>query len=164
MQEPVKILMVCLGNICRSPLAEGILRHKASQAGIACQVDSAGTGGWHIGDPPHPLSQKVARMNEINISGLKGRKFEAADMDIFHRVYFMDSQNLKDGRHIAGKRWNAEKGKLLLEMVPGSPLTDVPDPYYDGFESYLELFDLLSEACDYVLKDISANMKPFSSR
>lgn len=164
MQEPAKILMVCLGNICRSPLAEGILRHKALQAGIACEVDSAGTGGWHIGEPPHPLSQKVAKQHQINISGLKGRKFVAEDMDIFHRIYFMDSQNLKDGRSIAGKRWNAAKGKLLLEMVPESPVTDVPDPYYDGYESYLALFDLLSEACDYVLQDISMKWRPSLNR
>jgi protein-tyrosine phosphatase len=164
MQKPEKILMVCLGNICRSPLAEGILRHKALQAGINCEVDSAGTGAWHIGQPPHPLSQKVAKQHQINISGLKGRQFVAEDMDIFDRVYFMDGQNLKDGRTIAGKRWNAEKGKLLLEMVPESTLTEVPDPYYDGWESYPVLFDLLSEACDCILKDIVANKRPLQGR
>ena len=156
MQEPEKILMVCLVNICRSPLAEGIMRHKALQAGIACKVDSAGIGRWIMGEPPHPLSQKVAKQNQIDISGLKGRQFVAEDMEIFHRVYFMDRQNLKDGRIIACKSWNADKGKLLLEMVPESSLIEVPDPYHDGFESYTTLFNLLSEACNYILQDISA--------
>jgi protein-tyrosine phosphatase len=164
MQKPEKILMVCLGNICRSPLAEGILLHMAKKEGIAIEVDSAGTGGWHIGEHPHPLSQKVAKQHQINISGLKGRKFVAEDMEIFDRVYFMDRQNLDDGRTIAGKRWNAEKGKLLLGVVPESPFIDVPDPYHDGFESYVKLFDLLSEACEYLLQDILANMRSFVSR
>jgi len=89
----MKILMVCLGNICRSPLAEGILQHKANLAGLNWMVDSAGTANYHVGEAPHRLSQKVAKQNGIDISHLRGRQFSKNDMLEFDKIYVMDTDN-----------------------------------------------------------------------
>jgi protein-tyrosine phosphatase len=147
----MKILMVCLGNICRSPLAEGIMQHKADQAGLDWMVDSAGTGSWHIGSAPHRLSQKVAGLNGIDICRQKGRQFQATDMLTFDRIYFMDEENYEDACGMAGDLWDASKADLLLnELYPGQNRS-VPDPYYGGEEGFHEVFELLSKACDAVV-------------
>jgi protein-tyrosine phosphatase len=144
--------MVCLGNICRSPLAEGILQHKANIAGLNWQVDSAGTGNWHIGDPPHRLSQKVALKNGIDISHLRGRQFSGQDMINFDRIYFMDEDNYSDARYIAGNLWLPEKAELLLnEIYPGKNKS-VPDPYYGSEDGYHEVFKMISDACDAIVE------------
>jgi protein-tyrosine phosphatase len=153
MKKP-KILMVCLGNICRSPLAEGILRHKALQEGIACEVDSAGTGNWHIGEKPHHLSQKVAALNRIDISYQRARQFCPDDLDRFDRIYFMDRKNLTDAKQIAGKNWKPQKTALLLEVLPGAGLSEVPDPYFGEFDGYIEAFNLIASACDIIVEDL----------
>lgn len=146
-----KILMVCLGNICRSPLAEGIMQHKADKAGLNWRVDSAGTGGWHIGDPPHKLSQKVAKLNGVDICQQKGRRFVASDMRDFDKIYFMDSDNYNDARRIAGPLWDAEKADLLLnELYPGQNRS-VPDPYYGGEDGFHDVYALIAQACDKVI-------------
>lgn len=154
----MKILMVCLGNICRSPLAEGIMQHKANQAGLNWQVDSAGTGGWHVGHPPHPLSQKTALHYGIDISQQQCRQFCAADMLQFDVVFFMENSNLEDARRMAGNQWNAEKAQLLLnEIEPGSN-QPVPDPYHGIEADYHTVFDMISRACDaFIAKHISYN-------
>jgi protein-tyrosine phosphatase len=154
MEKP-KILMVCLGNICRSPLAEGIFRAKAQEAGLDCLVDSAGTGSWHIGHPPHPLSQKVAAMHDIDISHLKARRFHAGDMEVFDRIYFMDENNLKDAREMAGHRWQHHKAALLLEATPHLGIREVPDPYFGEFDGYMEVFHMISEACETIVRDLA---------
>jgi protein-tyrosine phosphatase len=151
----MRILMVCLGNICRSPLAEGILKYQADQAGLDLVVDSAGTAGYHIGAPPHILSQKVARLNGIDISGQKGRKFLAADMDVFDRIYVMDSDNYNDVRRIAGEKWNADKVDLLLnELYPGENRS-VPDPWYGEEDGFHAVFDMISQANKNIIKKIA---------
>jgi protein-tyrosine phosphatase len=147
--------MVCLGNICRSPLAEGILRHKAKEAGIACRVDSAGTGSWHIGNPPHPLSQKVAAQHGIDLSMLRGRQFCPEDLENFDHIYFMDADNLADARKIAGSKWDATKTSLLLDHLPNVKEKNVSDPYFGGFEGYKEVFDLISEACEKIVEKMA---------
>jgi protein-tyrosine phosphatase len=149
------ILMVCLGNICRSPLAEGILRHKAQMAGLECHIDSAGTGSWHIGSPPHPMSQKVAAQNKIDISTLKARQFCPEDLERFDRIYFMDQHNLEDAKQMAGSKWNPEKAALLLDLVPHFDTKDVPDPYFGGFEGYIEVYQMLSDACNVIIDEIA---------
>jgi protein-tyrosine phosphatase len=147
----MKILMVCLGNICRSPIAEGILRHKASRAGLRWTIDSAGTGGWHAGQPPHHLSQKVALLHGIDIGGQRARQFVPEDCHYFDRLYFMDSDNLADARHLAGRHWIPEKAMLLLhELQPGTT-KGVPDPYYGTEPDYHEVFQLISRACDAII-------------
>lgn len=149
----VKVLMVCLGNICRSPLAEGIMRHRAAEKGIACEVDSAGTGNWHIGEPPHPSSQKVARLNKVDISGQRARQFCAGDMAYYDRIYFMDGQNLKDARQIAGPYWDDARAALLLDALPLRTNKNVPDPYFGGWSDYVEVFKLIDEAVCHLLEN-----------
>lgn len=148
----MKILMVCLGNICRSPLAEGIMQHKADKAGLNWSVDSAGTGNWHVGDPPHKLSQKVAGKNGIDICSQKGRQFKAADMQEFDRVYFMDEENYSDARLMAGPLWEDSRADLLLNTLYPGEDRSVPDPYYGGEQGFHEVFDLVASACDAILE------------
>jgi protein-tyrosine phosphatase len=147
----MNILMVCLGNICRSPLAEGIMQHKALQAGKPWMVDSAGTGNWHIGEPPHRLSQKIALHYGINIAGQRARQFTPEDCIRFDHIYFMDIHNLHDARNMAGSLWVHQKASLLLDVLyPGSQ-REVPDPYYGTEQDYHHVFQLISEACDAIL-------------
>jgi protein-tyrosine phosphatase len=152
--DTTKILMVCLGNICRSPLAEGILRSKLMEAGIKCEVDSAGTGNWHHGEKPHPLSQKVAAINQIDISNQRARQFRADDLDRFDRIYFMDNDNLADAKRIAGKHWKPNKTALLLDILPKAGLREVPDPYFGEFEGYIKVYQLIAAACDAIVEDL----------
>jgi protein-tyrosine phosphatase len=139
--------MVCLGNICRSPLAEGILTHRAQCAGLAWHVDSAGTGNWHKGEPPHRLSQLVAARHGIDISGQKARQFSAGDLQRFDRIYFMDEDNLADGRRMAGALWQTQKTSLLLSVLPNAALTNVPDPYHGTEVEFEAVFQMIDSAC-----------------
>jgi len=151
----MKILMVCLGNICRSPLAEGILQHKADMAGLKWKVDSAGTANYHVGEPPHKLSQKVARMNGLNISQQCCRQFKKDDMLAFDKIYVMDSENYIDVRRISGELWDEEKTDLLLnELYPGKNM-GVPDPWYGNEDGYHKVFKLISDACDMIIEKYS---------
>lgn len=148
----MRILMVCLGNICRSPLAEGILQEKAFRAGLRWTVESAGTNGFHNGEPPHPLSQKVARLNGIDISRQRSRRFTAADMEQFDIIYAMAGHVVADLRRLAGKKFDAGKVKLLLEELhPGSGM-DVPDPWYGAEPGYHEVYALIDEACAAIIQ------------
>ncbi len=147
----MKILMVCLGNICRSPLAEGILQHKAAHLGLAWKVDSAGTTGHCIGTGPHALSQKIARLNGIDISGQQCRQFRKEDMDLYDRIYVMDSDNYREVKRISGEGWKPDKVSLLLdELYPGSN-REVPDPWYGTEKDYHAVFEMVSKACDKII-------------
>ncbi|TDW99302.1 low molecular weight protein-tyrosine-phosphatase [Dinghuibacter silviterrae] len=151
----MRVLMVCLGNICRSPLAEGILQHQAGEAGLSMQVDSAGTAGYHIGEAPHRLSQKVARMNGIDIGRHKGRQFHKEDMDRFDRIYVMDSENYNDVRRAAGDKWDPSKVDLLLnELYPGENRA-VPDPWYGEEDGYHAVYSMVDKACQNIIKKYS---------
>ncbi len=148
----MKILMVCLGNICRSPLAEGILQHKAMEAGLDWQVDSAGTNGYHIGEAPHRLSQKVARLNGIDICSQKARLFTKDDMDKYDKIYALADDVLDEIRWIAKDRYKPEKVDLLLnELHPGKNLS-VPDPWYGPEPGYHEAYQLIYAACDKIIQ------------
>src|SRR6478672_7508774 len=105
----MKVLMVCLGNICRSPLAEGILKHKAEQAGLNWQVDSAGTNGYHIGEAPHRFSQKVAKLNGIDICEQRARQFVKEDFDRYDKIYAMADDVVDDIKRLARNKYNPEK-------------------------------------------------------
>ncbi|MEI2750790.1 MAG: low molecular weight protein-tyrosine-phosphatase [Ferruginibacter sp.] len=123
----MKILMVCLGNICRSPLAEGILQKKAAEAGLNWQVDSAGTNGFHVGESPHHLSEKVARSNGIDISKQISRQFIKEDFERFDRIYAMAHDVMKDMKQIGGPHFDESKTDFLLnELYPG------PEPQCTG--------------------------------
>jgi protein-tyrosine phosphatase len=147
----MKILMVCLGNICRSPLAEGILQHKAWKAGLPWSVESAGTGAYHIGEPPHKLSVKVAKLNGVDISKQRARLFVKEDFEQFDFIYVMDSSNYNDVKRISGKWWNENKIDLLLnELHPGQNIA-VPDPWFGTEPGFHEVFEMIDKACDKII-------------
>ena len=145
---PVKILMVCLGNICRSPLAEGILRSKLDSNFI---IDSAGTGGWHAGESPDQRSIETAKQNNIDISHQKARKFSIADFDSFDYIYVMDQSNYKDVINLAPNK--AAKAKVALILGDSK---EVPDPYYGGQEGFENVYYLLDQACEEIAKNLSS--------
>jgi protein-tyrosine phosphatase len=148
----MKILMVCLGNICRSPLAEGILQDKALKAGLTWSVESAGTNSYHIGDPPHPLSQKVARINGIDISNQRKRQFTCTDFEIYDKIYALSEDVMDEIRLIAGKKFDPKKIDLLMnELYPGKNM-DVPDPYYGSEEGYIKAYGLIEKASEAIVK------------
>jgi protein-tyrosine phosphatase len=123
------ILFVCLGNICRSPLAEAALRAQAAGAGLDLVVDSAGTGDWHVGSPPDPRAQAVALRQGIDIAGYRGRQVHVQDFRRFTHVFALDADNLRDLRRIRPAD-GAANLQLLMDMVPGREGTGVTDPYF----------------------------------
>lgn len=140
--------MVCLGNICRSPLAEGILSNML-EAKNDWLVDSAGTGSWHIGEPPHKESQKVAKKNGIDISSQKARQFSIKDFDTFDLILAMDSENYNNIISMAKNEEEKKKVKLILNYLhPGLNMA-VPDPYYTG--GFDKVYLLLNNACRQLL-------------
>jgi protein-tyrosine phosphatase len=149
----MKILMVCLGNICRSPLAEGILESKARKLGLTWEVDSAGTNNnYHIGEAPHPLSQKVAKLHAVDISGQSARAFVAADFDRFDKIYAMSSDILVQIKNIARNKFLSEKTELLLnEVYPGKNM-DVPDPWYGEEPGYHDVYAMIDKACEKIIE------------
>ena len=153
----MKFLMVCLGNICRSPLAEGILQNKANKLGLNWEVDSAGTGNYHIGEPPHILSQKVAAINGIDISRQQARQFSPKDFEKFDRVYVMDADNYNDVRRMSGVYWNENKVDLLLNEVYPGQNRPVPDPWSYPEKAYHEVFELVDKACDEIIHKYTGN-------
>ncbi len=147
--------MVCLGNICRSPLAEGIMQHKIDQAGLDWQVDSAGTAGYHVGEAPHKLSQKVSKQNGIDISQQCCRQFVKEDMLHFDLIYVMDSSNYNDVRRISADLWDENKVDLLLNKLYPNKNRSVPDPWYGEEDGYHKVFEMIDKACDAILEKYS---------
>jgi protein-tyrosine phosphatase len=150
----VKILMVCLGNICRSPLAEGILASKLPKEKFT--VDSAGTGSWHIGHSPDERSIAVAKKNKISISNQKGRQFSTTDFDSFDYIYVMDNSNYEDVVKLAENQQQKEKVELILNELFPNEKVDVPDPYFglpNGFEI---VYNMLDEVCEIIAKKLIA--------
>ncbi|MFK7048668.1 MULTISPECIES: low molecular weight protein-tyrosine-phosphatase [Flavobacterium] len=139
-----KILMVCLGNICRSPLAEGILKSKLPNSYL---IDSAGTGGWHAGEKPDRRSIHIAQEKGIDISQQKARKFQKTDFDTFDYIFTMDNQNYKDIINQATTENHRSKVRLILEEIFPGEKVDVPDPYYGGEEGFKNVFNMLDLAC-----------------
>ena len=148
----MKILMVCLGNICRSPMAQGILQSKADAAGLHWQVDSAGTANYHIGEAPHHISQSIAKHYGVDISHQRGRQLSKTDFETFDKIYVMDKENYRDAKRIAGDKWDEGKVDFLLnELYPGES-REVPDPWYGGIENFKEVYALLDEACEKIIE------------
>lgn len=148
----MKILMVCLGNICRSPLAEGILQKKIDEAGLSWEVESAGTNGLHDGESPHPLSQKVAKLHGIDISRQRSRRLVKEDFEQFDKIYAMAADVVDEMEWIAKDKFNIKKVDLLLnEIYPGQN-RDVPDPWYGAEAGYHKVFDMLDKACGAVVQ------------
>ncbi|MBK6802133.1 low molecular weight protein-tyrosine-phosphatase [Novosphingobium sp.] len=130
MAEP-SVLFVCLGNICRSPLAEAAFRTEAERAGLNARADSAGTAGYHIGEPPDPRAIRTARTKGIDISGYRGRQASAADFHAFTHIFALDHSNLRNLERIAPAGHPAQL-RLLLDLIPGREGQAVADPWYGG--------------------------------
>ena len=147
----MKILMVCLGNICRSPLAEGILQDKVFKAGLTWSIESAGTNNYHTGEPPHHLSQKVARVNGIDISHQRARRFSANDFATYDKIYALAGDVLDEIKRIAKDKFDPAKvGLLMNEIHPGKNI-DVPDPWYGPEPGYHEVYTMLDRVCDTII-------------
>ena len=151
----MKILMVCLGNICRSPLAEGILLAKVNSRGLDIKVDSAGTGGWHVGQGPDHRALAIANKYGIDISQQQARQFSSTDFEDFDIIYAMDDSNLSDIVSLANSNKDLEKVQLILNEINPEDNTPVPDPYYGGDDGFEKVYQLLDAACEIITKKIS---------
>lgn len=151
----MKILMVCLGNICRSPLAEGILQQLITQHQLPWLVNSAGTANYHLGEPPHVSSIKVAKQNGIDISQQKCRQFTATDCTVFDKIYVMDSSNYIDVKRMAGPLFDATKVDLILNEIYPTKNKNVPDPWYGTQKDFEEVFAMLYKACEQIIEKYS---------
>ncbi len=144
--------MVCLGNICRSPLAEGILQSKVDPDKVF--VDSAGTAGYHVGNPPDKRSIAVARKYGLNIAHQKCRKFSKQDFLEFDHIYVMDRSNFSDVANLAKNQEEAKKVKLLLSEV-SLGINEVPDPYYGGDDGFENVYQMIDSACEAIAKKLN---------
>ena len=142
--------MVCLGNICRSPLAEGVLKSKVNSEDIF--VDSAGTGSWHIGQLPDPRSIEVAKFHGLDISNQRGRQFTQKDFLDFDYIFVMDNSNKADVLQLSQNKSDAKKVQLILEELFPNENVDVPDPYYGGEQGFESVYQMLDKACNEIVK------------
>jgi len=147
----VKVLMVCLGNICRSPLAEGILKSKINSDTIL--VDSAGTGAWHVGEFPDSRSIETAKRHHINIKDQRARQFTKQDFKDFDFIYVMDKSNYNTVLALAETLSDKEKVKLILSESD-LLVTEVPDPYYGGEDGFEKVYQLLDNACSNIVNKL----------
>tara|TARA_B100001287_G_scaffold49581_1_gene38617 strand:+ start:2711 stop:3181 length:471 start_codon:yes stop_codon:yes gene_type:complete len=148
-------LMVCLGNICRSPLAQGILHHKLNKLNIDnINVDSAGTGNWHVGSSPDKRSIEIAMKHEIDISNQKARQFSYEDFEKFDQIFVMDTSNLQNIRSQAKSKKDIEKIKLILDYSYPDKNESVPDPYFGGIDGFEQVYNLLNNACDKIIENL----------
>ena len=153
----MRILFVCMGNICRSPSAEGVFRSllavRAPQ--LAVEIDSAGTHDYHVGEPPDDRAIAAARRRGIDLSSLRARTVRTSDFDYYDLILAMDEQNLRELRRRAPAARH-ERIQLMMEFVPSSPVRAVPDPYYGGPQGFEQVLDLLEEAAEGLLREISS--------
>lgn len=148
----MKILMVCLGNICRSPIAEGILRQKLKEEGRTDVItDSAGTSAFHVGEAPDRRMRATAKDNGVDIDDLRARQFTAADFDQFDLIYAMDHSNYQNILSLARTTQDREKVKMILNETEQVSESEVPDPYYGGDEGFQQVFDMLDIATEAIL-------------
>jgi protein-tyrosine phosphatase len=149
------VLFVCLGNICRSPTAEGVFRKLVAEAGLdgRVRVDSAGTAGYHQGAQPDPRAMAAAKARGYDLSGIRARRVVAEDFVTFDLILAMDEDNLADLRSAEPPGARARLG-LLLDYAPARPARSVPDPYYGGRNGFEQVLDLVSEACAGLLEEL----------
>ena len=147
-----KILMVCLGNICRSPLAEGILKSKTKHLNII--VDSAGTAGYHLGNPPDTRSIEIAEKYGIDLTKQRARQFTINDFDEFDKIYAMDTNNYANIIALARNENDRNKVDVILNEVNPKSFQSVPDPYYGGDNGFQNVYNMLDEACDKIIEKI----------
>lgn len=153
--DKTKILMVCLGNICRSPLAEGILQQKLDTKRFC--IHSAGISGWHVGNPPDPRSISIALQKGMDISKQRAQQFKPEFFDEFDLIYAMDQSNLTDLKSLARTYRDQKKLRLLLDALFPGECVDVPDPYYGGSSGFINVFDLIDRACEVISRELEKN-------
>jgi len=146
----MKYLMVCLGNICRSPLAQGILKEELLRQGISAEVDSAGFEPFHQGDPADARSVAVARRHGIDIRAHRARLFKSSDFDTYDKIYVMDRTNYSDVENAARNRRDMEKVDYIMNVLQPGQDMPVPDPYYGGTSHFEEVFQMLENACQVI--------------
>ena len=149
--------MVCLGNICRSPLAEGIMRQKIEELGLNAKVDSAGTANYHVGHSPDRRSIASGLTHGVDISGLRGRQFQVSDFDEFDLIYVMDKSNYANVLAMARGEDDKVKVDLLLNAVKPNSFREVPDPYYGGPQGFENVYQLINKACDAIARSLNIN-------
>lgn len=156
----MKILMVCLGNICRSPMAQGILEDKLKKEGLDSKVtvDSAGTSDYHIGDPPDHRATQKSKDYQIDISTYRGRQFERADFDNFDRIFAMDYSNYENILRLSRGKEDHEKVEMILNLTQPGENMSVPDPYYGGESGFENVYQLLNAACDILIEQIKSEV------
>lgn len=157
MKEPnfdLRILMVCLGNICRSPMADGLLRKKVKERGLNIFVDSAGTANYHVGSSPDQRMIDTAKSRGTDINQLKARQFTAQDFIDFDVIYVMDQSNLTNVKALCSDNHNMEKVKLIRNEIPSTQGMHVPDPYYGTMKDFMHVYDLLDEVTDAIIQKI----------
>jgi protein-tyrosine phosphatase len=150
---PMRILMVCLGNICRSPIAEGIMRHKIKQHGLTWTVESAGTEAYHIGEAPHHFSQKICREHGIDISEFRASKFTADAFSDYDKIYAMAGDVYKEIKHIGGRNADMSKVDYFLNELHKGSNESVPDPWYGPEEGYKAVYQVIDKTCDAIIKN-----------
>jgi len=153
----MRILMVCLGNICRSPIAEGVMRHKVKQHGLNWVVESAGTESYHIGEAPHRFSQKICSMHGIDISELRASKFTADAFDQYDHIYAMAADVYKEIKRIGGPHADMRKVELFLNELHKGSNESVPDPWYGPEEGYTPVYEMIDKTCDAIIKNRKEN-------
>ena len=154
----MRVLFVCLGNICRSPTAEAVLRHKLRELGLeeGVEVDSAGTGDWHVGKPPDSRTRQAAQLRGYDLSALRGRQVCASDFGRFDLILAMDNSNLEHLRRLRPDGAMAELDLFLRRY--DLALDEVPDPYYGGEEGFEQVLDLLEQGCDGLLRELRGRL------
>ena len=155
---PVRVLFVCLGNICRSPVAEGLFQQKVNAAGLAADilVDSAGTGGWHAGAPPDRRMTATAARHGVDLSPLQARQLRRDDLDAFDHVFVMDKQNLHDTLFLDPDGDHGTRVRLFREFDPEPGDYQVPDPYYGGPDGFEEVYRMVDRTTDAILERLRA--------
>lgn len=149
----MRVLMVCLGNICRSPMADGWLRHKVAKYDLDILVDSAGTSGFHVGEKPDPRMRKWAQEYQVDLDELRARQFTVEDFDRFDTIFAMDRSNLQNILKMARNESDKQKVKLLLDELYPNEGKEVPDPYYGGSDGFIHVIELLDKATDAFLRN-----------
>jgi len=150
-----RILFVCLGNICRSPLAEGIMLHLKEKHNLKLHIDSAGTASYHIGEAPDPRTIANAKKNGVDLSKLRARQFGSKDFDEFDLIYVMDQSNLKNVQRLASHDHHLKKVSLFLDLLHPKEEKEVPDPYYGNEELFEEVFQLVYRTCETLAQKIT---------